>query len=58
MKLTGRTRHRSGWLGGLILQVEVSEKMGDIHGESWTRRRWIDAKAEHMVEMEARNDID
>jgi hypothetical protein len=56
--LTGRRRHRLGWLGRLVLQVEVEIRTEmidphfiDIHVV--TSREWRDARTSDLTEERA-----
>lgn len=58
-KLTGRTRHRVGWLGSLILQVEYERSsMRDLNGSGYydfnTATHWRDARAADLINLAAR----
>lgn len=49
--LTGATRYRDGWFGGLILQVEERCKMGH-NGRNRLVFSWRDAKAWDLLAIE------
>lgn len=46
--LTGRTRHRLGWFGKLILQVEQSYIHGLVFEEPKVSTFWVDAEIHHQ----------
>lgn len=57
-KLTGRTRHRTGWLGNWILQIEEEISVIDATirlqpGLNRMRRmlQWRDAKIQDVIAM-------
>lgn len=57
MKLTGRTRYRTGWRGKIILQVEYTEYYcHDIHGsghfDEGHTTHWRDATADDLINGE------
>ena len=51
-KLTGKTRHRSNWLGKLILQVEVEwSDECPYSGPRNTGKVWRDASTQDIAEL-------
>jgi hypothetical protein len=55
-RLTGKTRHRSNWLGKLILQVEVKWGWSNVCQYTGPRNKgkmWRDASTQDLAELQA-----